>query len=58
MQKLDIYFAHGVKSCWVVTPPAHTISIYAADGTAKHLTTGTAKDPVLGITVDVDAVFS
>jgi Uma2 family endonuclease len=58
MQKLDVYFAHGVKSCWVVTPPAHTISIYTADGAAKHLTTGTATDPVLGISVDVDAVFS
>jgi Uma2 family endonuclease len=58
MRKLDTYFAHGVKSCWVVTPTAHTISIYSADGNARHLTTGTATDPALGISVDVDAVFS
>jgi Uma2 family endonuclease len=58
MQKLDIYFAHGVKSCWVVTPPAHALSIYLPDGATKHFTTGTATDPVLGVSVDVDAVFS
>src|SRR5262245_3429476 len=58
MQKLDVYFAHGVKSCWVVAPPLHTISIYTADGGAKHFNSGTATDPVLGITADVDAVFS
>lgn len=58
MQKLDVYFAHGVKSCWVVAPPLHTISIYSADGAAKHFNTGTATDPVLGVTADVDAVFS
>ena len=58
MQKLDVYFAHGVKSCWVVAPPLHTISIYTADGGAKHFNSGTATDPVLGLTTDVDAVFS
>jgi Uma2 family endonuclease len=58
MQKLDGYFAHGVKSCWVVAPPLHTISIYTAEGGAKHFNCGIATDPVLGITADVDAVFS
>lgn len=58
MSKLDAYFGHGVKSCWVVAPPLHTISIYAADGGAKHFNTGVALDPALGVTVDVDAVFS
>lgn len=57
LQKLDLYFAHGVKSCWVVTPPAHALSIYAADGTASHHTSGPATDTVLGLTVDVDALF-
>ena len=58
MQKLDVYFAHGVKSCWVVAPPLHTISIHTADGVAKHFNTGLATDPALGVTADVDAVFS
>ena len=58
MQKLDVYFAHGVKSCWVVAPPLHTISIHTADGGAKHFNTGLATDPALGVTADVDAVFS
>jgi len=58
MQKVDAYFAHGVKSCWVVTPPAHALSIYVPDGPAKHFNAGTATDPVLGVSVDVDTVFS
>lgn len=58
MVKLDVYFAHGVKSCWVVAPPLHSISIYTAAGEAKHFNTGTATDPALGVTADVDAVFS
>lgn len=58
MSKLDAYFAHGVKSCWVVAPPLHTISIYSADGGASHFNTGIATDPVLGVKANVDAVFS
>ncbi len=58
MQKVDVYFAHGVKSCWVVTPSAHTVSIYTADGGTQHLTSGVATDPVLGVAADLDAVFS
>ena len=58
MKKIDIYFAHGVKSCWVVTPPAHALSIYVPDGPARQINTGMAMDPVLGLSADIDAVFS
>lgn len=58
LDKLDVYFPHGVKSCWVVAPPLHTISIYTAEGAERHFNTGAATVPALGISVDVDAVFS
>ena len=58
MDKVDIYFAFGVKSCWVVSPPMHSIQILTANGKEIVLTGGTATDPVTGLTADLAAVFS
>ena len=58
LDKVDIYFAFGVKSCWVVSPPMHSIQIVTADGKETVLTGGTATDPVTGLTADLAAVFS
>ena len=58
MDKLDVYFDFGVKSCWVVSPPMHSIQILTADGRETVLNSGTATDPVTGLTADLAAVFS
>ena len=58
MDKVDIYFAFGVKSCWIVWPTTHSIQILTADGQEKVLNSGTATDPATGLTADVTAVFS
>ena len=58
LDKVDTYFAFGVKSCWVVSPPMHSIQILTADGKETVLTGGTATDPVTGLTADLAAVFS
>ena len=58
MDKVDIYFAFGVKSCWVVSPTMHSIQILTADGGETVLNSGTATDPVTGLTADLAAVFS
>jgi Uma2 family endonuclease len=58
LDKVDGYFAFGVKSCWVVSPPMHSIQILTADGRETVLTSGTAIDPVTGLTADLAAVFS
>lgn len=58
LDKVDAYFAFGVKSCWVVSPPMHSIQILTADGRETVLTSGTAIDPVTGLTADLGAVFS
>jgi hypothetical protein len=48
-----------VKSCWVVNPPARTITIYLPDGTDRTYVAGQqAVDPATGVTADVDTVFS
>jgi Uma2 family endonuclease len=58
MDKVDAYFAHGVKSCWIVCPPMHSIQILTADGGEIVLNSGVAKDPVTGLTADLAVVFS
>ncbi len=59
MEKVAFYLKSGVKTCWVLNPPARTITIYAADGTDRTFLPGQqAVDPVIGVTADVTAVFS
>ena len=58
MDKIDTYFAFGVKSCWVVSPTMHSIQILTADGREIVLNSGTATDPITGLTADLAAVFS
>lgn len=58
MDRVEIYFAFGVKSCWIVSPPMHSIQILTADGKEVVLNSGTARDPVTELTADLAAVFS
>lgn len=58
MAKLDRYFAHGVKSCWIVAPFLKTINIITADRARRTFDHGNAVDPAIGITANVDAVFA
>src|SRR5438874_13153560 len=46
MDKVDVYFGFGVKSCWIVSPSMHSIQILSADGRETILHSGTATDPV------------
>jgi Uma2 family endonuclease len=58
MEKVDVYFRQGVKTCWIVSPPLHTVSILRPDGSTDTFNAATAKDPVTGLTADLAAVFS
>jgi len=58
MEKVDVYFRNGVKSCWVISPPIHTVSILRPDGSTESFNSGEVKDPVTGLTADLAAVFS
>ena len=58
MEKVEHYLNSGEKTCWVVNPPARTITIYQADGTDRTFLTGQqAVDPAIGISANVTAVF-
>ena len=58
MDKVDVYLAFGVKSCWVVSPSMHSIQILTSEGHETVLNSGIATDPVTGLTADLAAVFS
>ncbi len=55
--KMDIYFGAGVKTYWVVVPTFQTIHIITPDRKYTTFTGGIAKDPVLGIQLDMERVF-
>ena len=57
--KLDLYFANGVESVWVVQPGMQTVAIYLP-GVVRPLvvTEGEVKDPVTGLTARLEDIFA
>lgn len=53
----ELYFAHGVKSCWIVVPTLRAVTIRVADGREFRHLEGIVIDPVTGLKVDMDALF-
>ena len=56
------YFAFGIKTVWVVSPPLRHVTIFTADGsealfTEGIATEGIATDPVTGLTADLTKIF-
>jgi Uma2 family endonuclease len=56
-EKIDLYFGAGVKTYWVVIPTFKIINIITPDRKYVTYTGGIAKDPVLGIELDMERVF-
>ena len=58
MEKVEHYHAHGVKSVWVIVPELRGVTIFPADGSQQSHHAGVVRDPVIGISADLDFVFS
>jgi Uma2 family endonuclease len=58
MDKLEVYFRNGVKSCWLVSPHIKNITIYGPDGQEHGFSSGIGKDPYTGLSADLAVVFS
>ncbi len=58
MEKVKFYLAHGVQSVWVVMPPLRSVTIFLPDNSQQTHLAGVVRDPVTGLTADLDAVFS
>ena len=57
--KLDLYFAHGVESVWVVQPGTQSVAIYLPDTSRPQVvTTGEVKDPITGLTARLEDLFA
>lgn len=58
MEKVTHYLQTWVKSCWVVLPPTRSVTIYTPDGSQKTYDEGIVTDPSIGISADLNVVFS
>lgn len=58
MKRVHSYLAHGVKSCWLVDPPMHQVTVFTVDGQRKIYDEGVVTDPATGVTADLAAVFA
>lgn len=57
IDKLDIYFAAGVLSCWIVNPTFRLVNVFTAKRDYKTSLTGELHDEKLGIKVNLDHIF-
>jgi len=56
--KAEAYFAHGVKSCWLVLLPLANIHVFSAPGEYEvYQGHETLQDRVLNISLPLQAVF-
>jgi Uma2 family endonuclease len=58
-QKIELYFAHGSKSVWVVYPKQRVVWVFDANGQSRKFEQSqTLEDPVLpGFSTSVSAIF-
>lgn len=57
IDKFKIYFAAGIKSCWLIIPPAQTVVVYASSEQAKTFSGGELVDDVMSICVPLKEIF-
>ncbi len=58
VEKAEVYLRHGVKSCWIMSPPLRTVTVLLPDGREEVFQLGVVKDPAVGLTADLTKVFS
>jgi len=52
------YFTSGVQSAWLIVPVLRTITIYIPGQAAVAVNSGSARDTVTGVEIELDALFS
>jgi Uma2 family endonuclease len=57
MGKFDVYFGAGVTSCWLVIPPAETVTVYTAPNRGHIFKAGNVVDPVLQVEIPLQDIF-
>jgi Uma2 family endonuclease len=57
LDKFEIYFRAGIKSCWLVIPISHCVIVYSGMETYQTFYAGDVLDSVLDITMPIDEIF-
>ena len=58
-EKRDLLFAHGVGSVWAVQPGMLAIAVFLPGAPRPQVfAAGEARDPVTGLTADLEAIFA
>jgi Uma2 family endonuclease len=57
LEKFKIYFASGIKSCWLVEPSIETIAVYSALEQRINFVSDQVIDETLGIQLPMTAIF-
>ncbi|MCB0111239.1 MAG: Uma2 family endonuclease [Caldilineaceae bacterium] len=58
VDKVAIYFALGIRSCWIVYPTSQTISVFHAPYQPRSFSAGEVIDEVMGIKVSIEEIFA
>lgn len=57
LEKFKLYFALGVKSCWLVIPNTRTVLVYSAPDSFATFGTGEVIDKQLEIQIPIEEIF-
>lgn len=57
VEKFRLYFDLGVRSCWLVEPVLHTVTVYSSSDEWRTFTSGDVVDQVLQIRLALDEIF-
>lgn len=57
LEKFEVYFALGVKSCWLVDPTTEIVAVYSALDQHQPFSTGEIIDDRVGIRIPLAEIF-
>jgi Uma2 family endonuclease len=57
MNKFDVYFEGGIKSCWLVDPLPGSVMVLNSPNKAQTFTSGEVIDEVVDMRVPIDELF-
>lgn len=57
IEKIDAYFALGVRSCWLIDPTTAIVIVYRSLDERKVFASGEVIDEIIGIRLPFDEIF-
>ncbi|MCB0104294.1 MAG: Uma2 family endonuclease [Caldilineaceae bacterium] len=58
IDKVHVYFALGVRSCWIVYPYNRSVTVYTSPKTFTTYSTGDVVDEILDLRLSLAEIFS